>query len=392
MFRLKFVVVFLLVSFGSKGQILSEKASISVLTFGPGKEELYAGFGHSAIRVYDPANNIDWAFNYGTFDFDQPNFYLNFTRGQLLYKLAVQDFKRMKQYYEYFNRYILEQIVDLDSFQRQKVFDFLIDNAKPENADYYYDYFYNNCSTKIGDVFVAALGEDFKFNEDFVDEPGLTIRNLTDRLTADEFPWGKLGIDLCLGLPMDKQLTNLEYMFLPDYVHKAFNRAEVRKESGWQNAVAEDRILFNSVPSSTTGTTFTPNLVFWMLFVVGLSLTIWSELKNISLNWLDVFLFILIGLLGSLLTLLWLATDHKAAAWNMNILWALPTHLLFGISLIRRGLRDWQIKYAYLVVGMSLILLITWSFLPQQLNWAMLPVALLLGLRSMARIRGARRA
>ena len=382
MLRIKLTFFLLIGLYSVNAQTLSDQAKISVLTFGPGKEELYAGFGHSAIRVYDPQKQIDFAFNYGTFDFDQPNFYLNFTRGHLLYKLAVQDFRQMRRYYEYFNRYILEQIIDLDSAQRQRVFDYLVNNARPENADYYYDYFYNNCSTKIGDVFVEALGPDFKFNDSFVEEPGLTIRNLTDRLTSEEFPWGKLGIDLCLGMPMDKQLNNMEYMFLPDYVYEAFNEAEVRTNNAWHPAVKTDRVLYESKPIPSKRTVVTPMLVFWTMFIVILALSLWSQTKGWSFKWIDVTLFVMVGLVGVLLTLLWLATDHKAAAWNLNILWALPSHVIFGFSLLGKRVKKWQIKYAFFVAGFNILLVIFWALLPQQLNWALVPVTLMLGMRA----------
>ena len=271
------IIILLLCSRGLlMAQGLSNEATVSIITFGPGQEELFTGFGHSAIRIYDPVNQIDWAYNYGVFDFNQPNFYLNFTRGHLLYKLAVQDFQRMRQYYEYFNRYILEQEMNLSQEQKQKVFDYLQNNAKPENADYYYDYFYDNCATKIGDVFVESLGSDFRYDENYIEEPGLTIRTLTDRLIAEEHPWGKLGIDLCLGAPMDKSLSNLEYMFLPEYVLEAFQAAEIRNNDVWGAAVFRETTLFDPPTQASKKATFTPTVVFSILLVLVVVLTFFS--------------------------------------------------------------------------------------------------------------------
>ena len=113
---------------------LSDRSQISVITMGPDQRELYAAFGHNAIRVYDPVNGIDLAYNYGTFDFDQPNFYLSFARGDLLYKLSVYDYNQLKRVYVFYNRFIHEQVLDLDPEQRQRVFDDLEPNARPENA------------------------------------------------------------------------------------------------------------------------------------------------------------------------------------------------------------------------------------------------------------------
>ena len=388
---MKRLFILVLLSLGSGGllpaQTLSEAAKVSVITFGPGKEELYAGFGHSAIRVYDPVNRIDWAYNYGTFDYDQPNFYLNFTRGHLLYKLAVQDFPRMRQYYEYFDRYILEQDINLSEEQKQLVFDFLQNNAKPENADYYYDYFYDNCATKIGDVFVESLGEDFHFDEAYVDEPGLTIRTLTDRLIAEEYPWGKLGIDICLGAPMDKSLSNMEYMFLPDYVYLAFKSAEIRREGVWQEAVSGENALFNPEVMFTKRTTLTPSLVFGSWLVLIALLTYLSLQKGFSLKYLDFAFFLILGLLGLLLTLLWFGTDHRAAAYNFNILWALPTNLIAAFAFLYKTPPGWLKPYLIFVSIMGAILIIGWPFLPHQLNVAFIPVILSILIRCFGNIK-----
>ena len=138
-------------------QELSTKARVMLLTVSPGHEELYAAFGHSAIYIHDPEKHIDKVYNYGTYYYNQPHFYLNFARGYLLYGLSVSTYDRFQGYYAYFNRQVVAQVLDLSLEQRQQVFDFLENNALPENSMYYYDYFYDNCATRIRDVFVQVL-------------------------------------------------------------------------------------------------------------------------------------------------------------------------------------------------------------------------------------------
>src|SRR3954464_793035 len=105
---MKKFLVLLFVAFASPGYAqnaqLSEHAQISVITCGPSQDEVYSAFGHSAFRVYDPSSGIDEAYNYGIFDFNQPHFYLNFTRGHLKYKLGVYEYQQFKNYYIYNNR------------------------------------------------------------------------------------------------------------------------------------------------------------------------------------------------------------------------------------------------------------------------------------------------
>ncbi|MEQ8424477.1 MAG: DUF4105 domain-containing protein, partial [Cyclobacteriaceae bacterium] len=193
--RYLFLFYFFITSLSASGQAiqLSENAHIGVITCAPDQGELYSAFGHSAIRVYDPANGIDFAYNYGVFDFNQPNFYLNFTRGHLLYKLAVQSYPRFREVYLYYNRWVHEQVIDLNQEQKQKIFDYLQTNARPENQEYLYDYFYNNCATKIRDVFKEVLQDEITFDGSFI-TTDYTIRNLTDLYLKDQ-PWGDLGID-----------------------------------------------------------------------------------------------------------------------------------------------------------------------------------------------------
>ena len=121
--------------FTSKAQ-LSEQAFISVLTCGPYQEDLYSAFGHSAFRIYDPVNNINVACNYGTFDYNDPMFYLNFAMGNNLYSLSIQDYPRFQSRYIYENRFIHEQVLNLTPEQKQKVFAYLQRNSLPENASY----------------------------------------------------------------------------------------------------------------------------------------------------------------------------------------------------------------------------------------------------------------
>jgi len=112
---------------------LSSRAEIYVVTCGPYQNELYSAFGHSAFRVSDPVAAFDWIYNYGVFDFNQPNFYLNFARGNLNYKLGVHEYHPFRDYYISNNRFIHEQQLNLTQEQKQKLFEFLEWNALPEN-------------------------------------------------------------------------------------------------------------------------------------------------------------------------------------------------------------------------------------------------------------------
>jgi len=349
---------------------LTNKATISVITFGPGQEELYSAFGHSGIRVRDSLLQFDAFFNYGVFNFNQPHFYLNFARGYLYYMVEAYPYADFREYYIAHNRFVHEQVINLNPQQTQAIFDFLWVNVQPQNQTYRYDYFYNNCATKVRDAFKAVLKDDVVFDSSFI-KTDYTIRNLTD-LYLPQQPWGDLGIDICLGLPMDKKALPFEYMFLPDYIESSFDHA-TNKALG-AALVKEKIITFESAPQKISFHWVHPWIVFGV-FLSFVSLLTWRDWQSKKLSrWFDVVLFSTLGLLGILLLLLWTLTDHKAAANNFNLLWALPTHVVAAIFLLRKQKPKWLGTYFLVTTILSALVLGLWYFLPQSLNVFLMPI------------------
>ncbi|HMP99569.1 MAG TPA: DUF4105 domain-containing protein [Cyclobacteriaceae bacterium] len=353
---------------------LSDYAEISVITCGPGQEAVFTAFGHSAFRVYDPMNNINHAYNYGVFDFDQPNFYLNFARGYNYYKLAVQDYRNFEYYYIYNNRYVHEQVLNLTQVQKQELFDFLQWNALPENQFYRYDYFYDNCATKIPEVVAKVFGDAVVFDGSYI-TTNYSIRQLTDIYLKYQ-PWGDLGIDLCLGLPMDKVASPYEYMFLPDYVESSFDHANINGEP----LVKEKRTIYAAVDEEFSNGIFQPLIIFMILAFIAVIMTVNDNKRKKIAHWFDVLVFSTVGAIGVLLLLLWVATDHKAAAFNLNLLWAVPTHLAFVYGILKK--QQWIIYYSNFVMGINIVLLITWAWLPQMLHYSIAPLIAALAMRA----------
>ena len=362
-------ILFVLFFISIQAQTLTERATISVVTFGPFQGELYSAFGHSGIRVYDPANGLDDLYNYGMFDFNQPNFYLNFARGNSFYKLGISDYPRYRDYYIYYNRYVHEQVLNLTPAQAQKVFDYLMWNALPENMSYRYDYFYDNCATRIPAVVLAALGDSVRFDGSYI-KTNYSIRDLTDIYLSQQ-PWGDLGIDVCLGLPMDKKASPYEYMFLPDYVESGFDHATIKNAEGTASLVKEKVSIYESRAEIVKGPPH-PLYVFSVFAVITIALSVWDVKRKKTSTWFDVILFGIIGLAGLLLFCLWFLTDHNAAARNMNLLWALPTHLVVVFAFIKNP--KWLTKYFLVVSIITALLLGFWFLLPQKLNIALVPL------------------
>ena len=378
------LVVFILLfpfSLISQNINLSDKAQVSVITVGQGKN-LYDSFGHSAIRIKDQANHLDRVYNYGTYDFNTPNFYSKFAQGKLLYDLSSYPFYYFISNYKKENRSVTEQILNLSGIEKQNYFNFLENNAKPENKKYLYDFFYDNCATKIREVSNAVLGSDaINYHYEKL-ENNKTFRNLIhDNL--NEQPWGKFGIDLALGAVIDKKATPREYTFLPEYIQKSFANAN-RSRSEIIPLVKETKTLYQKREEMQGKSIFTPFVVFSILAIIVLLITI-RDYKNKTYSKVtDFFILFITGVLGLLVLLLWFATDHTATKLNFNILWAFFPNLFVAFTIFRK--RKWHKKYYLFLLLLLLVLIVLWKVKIQVFNFALLPILFLLIVRYFYRI------
>jgi len=362
-----------------KAQKLSENAEISLLTCNPG-EELYSVFGHNAVRVKDPANKIDWVYNYGTFSFDEPNFYVKFVRGKLNYMLSVNYFEHFLAAYQRENRTVREQVLNLNDKQKQDMFRFLENNRLPQNKFYLYDFFFNNCATIVRDLLEDNLKGDLEFAADYKDT--LTHRDLL-RPYLVEHHWSRFGIALILGSVIDHKTTLAETMFLPDYLEKAAANATINIDGKKAPFVKHSQVLFTQTDVNTSfGKLMRPGFIFWTIFIFALIL-LGVELKNKKIyQAFDFIYFLFIGIIGLILFLAWFATDHTAVVKNWNLLWALPTHFFIVFFFFLKN-KPTFLKYYFLVSGaIAILFLPLWSVIPQVFDYAFIPLILTISLRS----------
>ena len=220
---------------------LSPYSEVSIYTLGPG-DALFERFGHNALRIKDPVLQLDIVYNYGTFDFNDPNFYTDFAKGKLLYWLSILPFDRFIQFYRQQKRWAKEQVLDLTQQEKQQFFDFLQNNARRENASYLYDPYYDNCSTKLRDITRIILKEKVEFPTNLADQE-LSLREVMNR----ELPWntwGSLGINIALGSKLDHKMTADEYSYLPDYLYLTFKDAKKIENGVSKPLVKEEKNSF----------------------------------------------------------------------------------------------------------------------------------------------------
>ncbi|MFT4678982.1 MAG: hypothetical protein ACI84C_001288 [Flavobacteriales bacterium] len=362
-----FWIFLLLVPFSAPAFDLSESAKISILTCSPG-QDLYSTFGHSAIRLQDDQENLmlDAVYNYGTFVFDD-DFYLKFTRGKLNYFLSRSRWADFQYGYLSAGRGIVEQELDLTPEQVRVLVDLLEENYLPENREYLYDFFYDNCSTRIRDILKNALGDGLKFIP--VERDPTSFRQMTDPYMLN-LPWGDFGIDMGLAVPADLIMGDEDDMFLPEYLFAQIDRAILNGKP----LVKGNNELLLEVEVEPQSAIWVPSVVFWSLLVLVLLLFFTLRKSEKAVGAISATLMFIYGLVGLFLFLLWTATDHVATINNLNVMWLWPSHLVYVFIKKEKSEQYWMISALVLF-----FLVLVHSFLPQQYPANVTPL-LLVGL------------
>jgi hypothetical protein len=338
---------------------------ISLLTYSPG-EKLYSVFGHSAIRVL--GEETDLVYNFGTFDFDDPDFYLKFIRGKLMYRLSRVPFSTVLQNNQLENRSLVETPLHLSVGQKTKMIRYLKMNYLPENRDYRYDFLYNNCSTKIIDVINFGTSNLTAYNP--ISVPHKSFRRLLDPY-LELRSWTHMGVDFLMGLPADKKSEGTEASFLPDYLHLLVKNAKVAEISGGSHGLSlSDKIHYQEIQRKHKSF-LKPEWILWPLVLICIVSLILGTYFSNFFKWLNKVLLFSFGLLGLLLLTLSFTTNHYIFNVNTDILWANP--LLLIVSFLKSGsantlVNKIKIIFLFLIIFMASAGALTSFFIEENLN------------------------
>lgn len=380
--KILFFAFFAIFTLNTSAQILSQDAKISLLTISPGAE-LYSTFGHSAIRVHDPRVGLDIVYNYGAFDFRTEGFYIKFLRGTLPYQISGNYFENDMAGWSQENRSVIEQVLNLSQSQKEGVYNFLQTNYLPANREYAYKFFYDNCSTRLRDVVKRICKDSLTFDKTL--HADSSYRQWIDIYARkNEKLWADFGMDLAIGEPSDAITGSNGAMFLPDNLLDAFDAAKINRDGKIQSLVSSKQLINGNMLaiSEKEKELITPNILFWILFLGVVILTFVQYLRNNNSFIFDKIFFTIGGIFGWFIFLLWFFTDHGVTTNNLNIIWTYP--LLFPIALFlkKENKRSWLSTH-FLAYGIILILfLISWKFLPQEINYALVPVVMSLCVRA----------
>ena len=338
---------------------------VYLMTMGPGAA-VWERFGHNAIWIDDPAVQPDTAYNYGLFDFRQENFLLRFIRGEMWYWMAGFPAEPYAATYVRDNRSIWVQELNLTPRARLELRDFLRWNERPENKFYHYDYYDDNCSTRVRDALDRVLGGAIEAKTATL-PTGTTYRFHTQRLTAND-PLVYTGLLLALGPRVDRPISAWEEMFLPMALREHVRQVTVADPNGAQvPLVASERTLFESTAAPPPDRP--PSWVKWYLLMgaaVGALAAAFGNLAGrrpagrlglgvVAVSWGTV-----AGVAGVILAGLWGFTDHAMAYRNENLFQvnplALPLAVLVPLGLAKSGrAMRWAGALVVGLAGLSLL-------------------------------------
>jgi len=341
-----------------------DRYTISILTVSPGKD-LADAFGHSGIRVIDRELNYDMVFNFGIYDFQAPNFYSNFIKGRPIYSLGINNYNRFLNNYKNQKRGIIEHKIQISNDKKNTLIQLLLENSKPENRFYIYDYFNENCSTKVADLFIENLNDDsFSTQINLPKKSNDSYRSLIYQMIPKN-SWASLGIDICLGSVIDQDINYRQTFFLPSKFGKFLDKIEsVNPETIESKLVLETP----EVPEESVFNLTSPLLVLFFISIFIILLTYRDFKNNKQTKVLDILIISITTMIGLLISYLWFFSDHTAASQNYNILWASPLNILLFIDLFASKKRKWILGYLKFIFLMLILMMSHWILSVQTFN------------------------
>jgi hypothetical protein len=378
--RLVFInLFFLLISFTRVFSQPSNDTAAYLLTCGPGTET-YSIYGHSALRIIIPEKHTDTVYNWGVFDFNTPNFVWKFAKGRLDYMVIAESSKGFLQGYFYEQRYVYSQKINLDAKETRKLIELINENLKPENIRYRYDFFYDDCTTRIRDLLEKSIGDKLKYPPP---ESGKlpTFRDLVGKY-QNPYPWLKFGVDLLMGSSADKRASFRDRMFLPVDMKDELSKTVIqRSEKGIPLLQNPEVLLDFDAPVIKQKFFTSPPFIFTLLIILILILAALTKSSKI-IRIIDIVIYSVFSILSILMIFFNFFTDHEQMKWNLNIIWLNPFIIVCLVMLILNKTGTlWFRTVLFISAGFIVLHII----LPQEFNLAFSLLAIILLIRSSVR-------
>ena len=370
---------FLLISFTRVLSQPSNDTTAYLLTCGPGTDT-YSVYGHSALRIVMPEKHIDTVYNWGVFDFNAPNFVWKFAKGRLDYWVIAESSKGFLQSYFLEQRYVISQKINIDGTETRKLLELVNENMKPENIKYRYDFFYDDCTTRIRDLLEKSIGEKLKYPPA---ESGKvpSFREMVAKY-QNPYPWYKFGVDLIMGSTADKKASFRDRMFLPIDMKDELSKTVVHRSDKMIPLLQNPVVLIDfEAPVIKKMFLVSPPAIFTLAIILILILAALTKSRK-TIRIMDIIIYSVFSVLSFLMIFFNFFTDHQQMKLNLNIIWLNPFIIVCLILLI---LNKTGTIWFRIVFYISAIFLLIHIVLPQEFNISFLLLTIILLIRSSVR-------
>ena len=375
-------LICLIISFVSFTRVLSQSSNDTIaylITCGPGIDT-YSNYGHSALRIAIPGKHTDIIYNWGVFEYNTKNFAWKFAKGRLDYMLDTEITKGFLQSYFFEQRYVYSQRLNIDSKEVRKLTELINENLRPENIKYRYDFFYDDCSTRIRDLLEKSIGDKLKYPPVEIGKVE-TFREMVARY-QNPFPWLKFGVDLIMGSTSDKKAHFRDQMFLPIDMRNGLSKTLVRRSDKMIPLLQNPEILIDfKNPQIKQNIFISPPFVFTVLVIVILILAGLTKSRKI-IRIMDIIIYAVFSILSILMIFFNFFTDHQQMKWNLNIIWLNPFIMVCLLMLILSKTGEVWFRIVFYI---SAAFLVVHYVLPQQFNIGFLLLDIIILIRSSVR-------
>ena len=338
---LTFILSVVNATVGAQSMTNPDRIQISLLTCSPGKE-VWAQYGHTAIRYYDKESGEDLAINYGIFSLDQTYFIPRFVLGMTDYRMGVQPMDMFLAQYSYEGRGVVEQVLNLSAEDKEVIYKALQENMKPENVVYRYNYFFDNCTTRARDMLVNHLHGKVVYPPA---EEDATFRSMIHKWN-NKYEWSQFGEDLLLGVNADRKTTKSEQQFLPENLRSDFDKARYNGKP----LVKETNVLLDAETEvAEPAFPLSPLSIALIFAVISLVMMLFSyRRQQVYWAW-DLALMLTSGLMGIIFFVM-IFSQHPCVSLNFILLFFNPLPLFFLYSTIKKKKVIWWKIWGVLII------------------------------------------
>ncbi len=349
---------------------ISDSARVSILTIYPG-EAIYALWGHSALRIWDPVTGFDTSYNYGTFDFRSPlSFMARFAYGKLDYQLSLSHSHALLRHsWLSEDRGVVEQELNMTREETQALYRYLSVNAHPENRVYRYDFLYDNCATRILDALEYALQTPLADSN----STDISFRDLIRPYVRNHAELD-LAVNLAMGFPVDRNATQRQLSFLPIELQILLQNALTREGNPF--IARTDTLFGHPVSPQPRRTMSLPTGMGWIICLIAFILFL-RDFRKPHRRIFDTVLLGLVSLLGLLIIFFWFISLHEITRPNLHIMWAWPLHIIP----LYFSQKSWTNIYWWVSVTSAIIFVLGAAWWGQSVPIATIPLALAVSLR-----------